>query len=211
MLNVLIAAIVLFSFVTAWCGGRMEEMCTRLLASPQKAVELTVAIGCSICFWSGIMETAQRAGILKTLSNFFAPLISVLFPKLKKDSAGAQAVCTNLAANLLGLGAASAPAGIRAVQEFQKDAPDKTIASDSSILMILLNTASLQLIPTTAAALRLQAGSAAPMEILPAVWMASALSIFTGVTAAKLVSLFYKNSPLERQTLRPNQQRRKTV
>ena len=108
-------------------------------------------------------------------------------PQLKPDSPAAQAICTNLAANLLGLGAAAAPAGIQAVQEMQALCPDPAVASPSSILLILLNTASLQLIPTTAAVLRLQAGSAAPMEILPAVWVTSLLSVMVGILAAKLM------------------------
>ena len=117
-----------------------------------------------------------------------SPIVSRLFPRIKKDSAAAQAVCVNLAANLLGLGAAAAPAGIRAVREFQKSAPDQQTACDESILVILLNTASLQLIPTTAAMLRLQAGSAEPMAILPAVWVSTALSLTAGIIAAKAMA-----------------------
>lgn len=131
------------------------------------------------------MEVARQSGLLRFLSKFFSPILSLLFPCIKKDSPAAQAVCLNLAANLLGLGAAAAPAGICAVSQFQHSYSDPSVACDNSILLILLNTASLQLIPTTAAMLRLQAGSAAPMEILPAVWMASVLSVTTGILAAK--------------------------
>ena len=95
-----------------------------------------------------------------------------------------------------GLGAAAAPAGIRAVQEFQKSVPDRQTACDESILVILLNTASLQLIPTTAAMLRLQAGSAEPMVILPAVWVSTALSLTAGIIAAKAMA---RLSPLSAQ------------
>ena len=95
-------------------SGSLDAVCSALLASPQKAVELAVATGCGICLWSGVMEVARQAGLLKALSNLFSPIVSRLFPRIKKDSAAAQAVCVNLAANLLGLGAAAAPAGIRA-------------------------------------------------------------------------------------------------
>ena len=152
------------------------------------AVEFILATGGLICLWSGVMEVARQAGLLKALSNLFSPIVSRLFPRIKKDSAAAQEVCVNLAANLLGLGAAAAPAGIRAVQEFQKSAPDRQTACDESILVILLNTASLQLIPTTAAMLRLQAGSAEPMAILPAVWVSTALSLTAGIIAAKAMA-----------------------
>lgn len=195
MIGLLILIILLFSLVTALFNGRIDEVCTQLLASPQKAFELCVAVGCGICLWSGVMQVAQDSGLLKKISRIFTPILRLLFPKMRPDSKAAQAVCLNLAANLLGLGAAAAPAGIRAVQEFQKESYDSAVASDNSILLILLNTASLQLIPTTAAMLRLQAGSCAPMEILPAVWMASVLSVCTGVCAAKGMAKL--SSPLQ--------------
>lgn len=187
MLNLLISILFLFSFVTSAFNGTAESICTALLGSPQRAFELALSVGSGICLWSGVMEIAQQAGLLKSVSSLFRPILSFLFPQIKPDSPAAQAVCTNLAANLLGLGAAAAPAGIRAVQEMQKPSPDPTVACNNSILLILLNTASLQLIPTTAAMLRLQAGSAAPMEILPAVWGTSLASVTVGIIAFKLM------------------------
>ena len=154
MLNFLILLILMFSLVTALFNGQIDFLCNQLLDSPQKAVELTVTVGCSICLWSGVIEGARQSGLLRFLSKFFSPILSLLFPGIKKDSPAAQAVCLNLAANLLGLGAAAAPAGICAVSQFQRACLDPSVACDNSILLILLNTASLQLIPTTAAMLR---------------------------------------------------------
>lgn len=131
------------------------------------------------------MEVIRQSGLLKPLSRLFSHLISLLFPGLSPKSEAARNICFNLAANLLGLGAAAAPAGIQAVCQLQQNTLDPTCACDHSILLILLNTASLQLIPTTAAMLRLQAGSGSPMEILPAVWLSSVLSVLTGIAAAK--------------------------
>ena len=108
MLGFLIVLILSFSLITAILQGSLDAVCSALLASPQKAVELAVATGCGICLWSGVMEVARQAGLLKALSNLFSPIVSRLFPRIKKDSAAAQAVCVNLAANLLGLGAAAA-------------------------------------------------------------------------------------------------------
>lgn len=138
------------------------------------------------------MEVAQQSGLLKGLSRLFSPVLSLFFPKLKKDSPAAQAICLNLAANLMGLGAAAAPAGIRAVCELQKSAIDPAVADRETVLVILLNTASMQLIPTTAAMLRLKAGAANPMEILPAVWISSLISITAGVLAANALSVLWK-------------------
>lgn len=108
MLNFLILLILMFSLVTALFNGKIDFLCNQLLDSPQKAVELTVTVGCSICLWSGVMEVARQSGLLRFLSKFFSPILSLLFPGIKKDSPAAQAVCLNLAANLLGLGAAAA-------------------------------------------------------------------------------------------------------
>ena len=188
MLGFLIVLILSFSLITAILQGSLDAVCSALLASPQKAVELAVATGCGICLWSGVMEVARQAGLLKALSNLFSPIVSRLFPRIKKDSAAAPSP-SRLAARFTQTAcAAAAPAGIRAVQEFQKSAPDQQTACDESSLVILLNTASLQLIPTTAAMLRLQAGSAEPMAILPAVWVSTALSLTAGIIAAKAMA-----------------------
>lgn len=187
MLNLLISVLFLFSFVTSALNGTAESISNALLSAPQRTFELALSIGGGICLWSGIMEVAQQTGLLKALSALLRPVLSLLFPNIKTESPAGQAICTNLAANLLGLGAAAAPAGILAVQEMQKLSPTPTVASGNTILFILLNTASLQLIPTTAAMLRLQSGSAAPMEILPAVWVTSLAALTAGILAAKLL------------------------
>ena len=93
MLNFLILLILMFSLVTALFNGKMDFLCNQLLDSPQKAVELTVTVGCSICLWSGVMEVARQSGLLRFLSKFFSPILSLLFPGIKKDSPAAQAVC----------------------------------------------------------------------------------------------------------------------
>ena len=96
MLNFLILLILMFSLVTALFNGKMDFLCNQLLDSPQKAVELTITVGCSICLWSGVMEVARQSGLLRFLSKFFSPILSLLFPGIKKDSPAAQAVCLNL-------------------------------------------------------------------------------------------------------------------
>lgn len=186
MLAVLIVGILILSVVTSIFQGNVEALCESILASPQRALELCIATGCSICLWSGVMEVARQVGILKGLSKLFSPLVSALFPRVQSEEIR-QSICANLSANLLGLGAAAAPAGIAAVRGLQQYCPDRSSACNESILVIVLNTASLQLIPTTAAMLRLQAGSAEPMAILPAVWLTSALSITAGLIAAKFL------------------------
>ena len=137
------------------------------------------------------MEVARQSGLLRFLSKFFSPILSLLFPGIKKDSPAAQAVCLNLAANLLGLGNAATPLGLEAARRMSRRTPG--VASDSLCMLVVCNTASIQLIPTTVAAVRMAAGSATPFDILPAVWVTSALSVATGILAAKLLSRLWRS------------------
>ena len=187
MLIYVITFLFAFSFITASFRSTMDQVCLSLLASPEQAMELAIGMGCSLCLWNGIMALAENCGILSVLSRWFSPVIRFLFPTIPKDSPAIPHICGNLTANLLGLGAAAVPSGIQAVREIQRASPSPDIAQDNSILLILLNTASLQLIPTATAQLRLQAGSSAPMEILPAVWMASCLSVLCGIFVSKIM------------------------
>ena len=186
MLGFLIVLILSFSLITAILQGSLDAVCSALLASPQKAVELAVATGCGICLWSGVMEVARQAGLLKTLSNLFSPIVSRLVPRIKKDSAAAQAVCVNLAANLLGLGNAATPLGIQAARRMARGCSGT--ASDELCLLVVLNTASIQLLPATIASVRSASGAQSPFDILPAVWLASALSVVVGVLTAKFLA-----------------------
>ncbi len=160
MLGFLIVLILSFSLITAILQGSLDAVCSALLASPQKAVELAVATGCGICLWSGVMEVARQAGLLKALSNLFSPIVSRLFPRIKKDSAAAQAVCVNLAANLLGLGNAATPQGMEAMRLMEDERKKAPCVEHDMYMLLILNATSIQLIPTTALALRAAAGSA---------------------------------------------------
>ncbi len=137
------------------------------------------------------MRIAEVSDLTGKLSRLFRPVMKLLFWHLPADSKAAKAIIMNLTANLLGLGNAATPLGIAAMKELEKISPRKGISSNEMALLVVLNTASLQLIPTTTAALRLAAGSAAPMEILPAVWLASSMSILSGILAAKFFSRLF--------------------
>ena len=133
------------------------------------------------------MRVAQACGITKALAGFFRPLLSRLFRGLPAKSDAMQYITLNLTANLLGLGNASTPLGIAAMRALAKEENTKDAASHNMIVLAVLNTASLQLIPATAAALRAGYGSADPMEILPCVWAASLVSVLCALTASALL------------------------
>ena len=139
--------------------------------------------------WSGVLEIMRRSGLMDSLSKLLKPLLRRLFPKASREPETLSALSANVSANLLGLGNAATPMGIRAARGMAKHAKNG-VASSELCLLVVINTASIQLLPTTVAAVRAANGSAAPFDILPAVWISSIASVTVGVLAAKLFEGF---------------------
>ena len=150
----------------------------------QQAVTFCLTVGGMICLWSGVMEVMRRSGIAAGLSRLLQPVLQWLFPRASRDAQTLDALSMNVSANLLGLGNAATPLGIRTAQRMQALSGGGG-ASDELCLLVVMNTASLQLIPSTVAAVRAQLGAAHAFDILPAVWLASACSVGAGILAAK--------------------------
>ncbi len=166
-------------------GGKMDAVSAAALEGAQSAVTLTVSMAGALCLWSGVMKIMERAGILKRLVRVLRRPLSRLFPQAGSERA-LEPIAANVSANLMGLGNAATPAGIKAAKMLMKSSPDGT-ATDELCLFVVMNTASLQLLPTTAASLRAAAGAAAPFDIVPAVWITSAVSLACGIGAVKLL------------------------
>ena len=154
------------------------------------AIELCLTMAGVLCLWMGVMEIMKRSGLADKLSKLLQPILCRLYPDFKKDRETMDAVSANVSANLLGLGNAATPLGIQAARRMAKKTPG--VASDSLCMLVVCNTASIQLIPTTVASVRLAAGCAAPFDILPAVWLASAVSVTVGVLAAKIMGKVWR-------------------
>mgnify|MGYP000142166412 FL=1 len=165
-------------------SGRGAQLGAAAAQGVQQAVDFCLTVGGMICLWSGVMELMRRCGIAGGLSRLLRPVLRRLFPVCAKDSEGFWNLCGNLSANLLGLGNAATPLGVRAAQRMQALSGGGG-ASDELCLLVVMNTASLQLIPSTVAAVRAQLGAAHAFDILPAVWLASACSVGAGILAAK--------------------------
>ena len=144
-------------------------------------VELALTLMGSLVLWTGVGKLLEAGGVTQWLSRLLSPLLRRIFPSTKQDPELAGALSGNICANFLGLGNAATPMGIRAVQRLGRG---QGMASDEMCRLIVLNTASIQLIPTSVAAVRAGLGAAAPFDILPAVWIASLCSAGLGVTAA---------------------------
>lgn len=184
VIAVMITLSVIFGFLT----GNISAVSTAFLSECGSAVELAVSLIGIICLWSGVMRVAEKSGITESLARLFAPVLGKLFKGLKKGGRAMQFITLNLTANILGLGNASTPFGLeamRAIEEEEKN-PEPEKASHNMIIFTVMNTASLQLIPTTVAALRLKAGSENPMEILPCVWIVSVLALTAALLGTKI-------------------------
>ena len=188
MMSWLFTGMLVLSFLFGILNGRMEQVSISAVNDCSNAVTLVIQLTGVMCLWSGLMRIAKASDLTGKLSRLFRPVMTLLFRHLPVDSKAAKAIVMNLTANLLGLGNAATPLGISAMKELEKISPRKGIASNEMAMLVVLNTASLQLIPTTTAALRLSNGSTAPMEILPAVWLASSVSILAGILTAKFLS-----------------------
>lgn len=186
-MKILFPLLIFLSLFFGLLTGRLDAVASAALNSAADAVRLAFTLMGAVCLWSGMMEVADRAGLTKQLARLIAPLLRLIFGHpLPADTA--EAAAANISANLLGLGNAATPLGLAAMEKFRRDAPSADEATDDMILFTVMNTSSLQLIPTTVAALRLAAGSESPMEILPAVWLVSVFSLAAALFAAKLFS-----------------------
>ena len=184
--TVMVGASVLCGLAT----GNGPAVAKGALDGAAAGVELCLSMMGVLCLWMGVMEVMERSGLATGLSRLLRPAIRRLYPDFAGDRRTMDAVSANLSANLLGLGNAATPLGLEAARLMAERTPG--VASDGLCMLVVCNTASFQLIPTTVASLRAAAGSANPFDILPAVWLASAVSIAVGIAAAKLFARVWR-------------------
>ena len=178
-------AMVVLSLVCAAATGRLDALAASALDGAAAAVELCLSTAGALCLWSGVLEGMRRAGLTGGLARLLRPVLGLLFPAFRRCSAVMEPLAANVSANLLGLGNAATPMGIRAARAMHRGGD---AASDELCMLVVCNSASIQLIPATVAGVRAAAGAKAPFDILPAVWLASAVSVTAGIIAAKLFS-----------------------
>ena len=191
MMTWLWSGMVVLSVIFGLATGQLDAVSEAALSGASSAVELSLTMAGVLCLWSGVMEIMNVCGISGGLARLFRPLLRRLLPQASRDSETLAAVSANVSANLLGLGNAATPLGIQAARRMARGCDG--IASDELCLLVVLNTASIQLLPATIASVRAAAGCQTPFDILPAVWVTSALSVATGILAAKLLSRLWRS------------------
>ena len=176
---------VVSSLVFGIVKGTISEVGAAAMEGAGAAVELCISMAGILCLWSGVMAILERCGFTDTLSRLFRPLLCRLMPKACRDRETMAAVSANLSCNLLGLGNAATPLGIQAARRMATGCGG--VASNELCMLVVLNTASIQLLPTTVAGVRAACGAASPFDILPAVWLSSLMSVTAGVLTARIL------------------------
>lgn len=192
MLNVLWPIFIIISFAFAIFSGNIDKLNESIFSSTSDAVNLCINLLGTICLWNGIMQIASKTSVLDKLTKLLRPLINFLFPEIKKEDQVHKEISMNMVANILGLGNAATPLGLKAMKSLQKDNKNKDILTDSMAMFIVLNTASLQIIPTTVIAIRSSLGSDNPTSVVFPVWVATLCAAVAGITVTKLFIKFSK-------------------
>ena len=177
-------SMVLVSVAFALLNGSAGTLGTAALEGAEAAVQLCLRLAAPLCLWAGVNALLERGGALRALARLLRPLLGRLFPTARRDPEAAAALTANVSANLLGLGNAATPAGIAAAKRLSDGSGTATA---ELCRLVVLNTASVQLLPTTVCSLRASLGAAAPFDILPAVWLSSLCSVAVGLAAARLL------------------------
>lgn len=191
MMNIIWSVLILVAIVYGIMSGGGNTVATAVINGGEASVKLLLTLAGSMGVWSGIMAIAEHCGITKALSMLFSPVLRFLFPDHKDDQKVMSAVSTNITANLIGIGNAATPAGLKAIAAMYNG---EQTANRSMTTFVVMNTSSIQIIPTTIAALRLSANSKSPMEIAPCIWISSLTALLVGITATKIFSKKLKNT-----------------
>ena len=172
-------------------AGTIDAVGAAAMEGAAAAVELCLSMAGIMCLWNGVMSVMRSCGLTESLSRLFRPALGRLLPNACRDEETLSALSGNVSANLLGLGNAATPLGIKAAQRMAVGCGGK--ASDELCLLVVLNTASIQLLPTTVAGVRSALGAENAFDILPAVWLASVISVAVGLLAARLLARLWRD------------------
>ena len=193
MLNYLWGSMILIGIVVAAFNGTMPEITSAAIQYSEEAVMVLISMIGIISMWAGLMNIAEKAGLIQGLSESMRPMLKYLFPSLPKDSKASQYISTNIIANVLGLGWAATPSGLKAMQELQKINKNKKVASKEMCMFMVVNMSSLQIISVNILAYRAQYNSANPSEIIGPGLLATIISSIVGVAAVKFFERWSKD------------------
>lgn len=190
-MNYIWSFMVVISLMCAVFTGRIDETVNAVFEGASSAVATLFSFAGAMCFWTGIMKISERCGISDVIRRIISPVISRLFPTA--SAAARRYISMNITANILGMGNAATPMGMLAAKTLDEENPYPQKPSADMCMLVVLNTTSFQLVPTTIIALRAAAGSAAPTSVIAPIWFASAFAVCIGVIAVKISSRFFRD------------------
>lgn len=190
LLNIIWPLFIIVSFSFAICSGNLDKLNNSIFTSTQETVTLCMTLLGTMCLWNGIMKVAEQTSVIKKMTVILTPIINFLFPEIKEDMDIKKEIAMNMVANILGLGNAATPLGLKAMKSMQEKNVQKQVLTNSMATLIVLNTASIQIIPTTVIAIRSSLGSINPTSIIFPVWIATICASIAGIIATKLFIKF---------------------
>ena len=190
MLNLVWPIFVIISFSFAIFSGNLQNLNSSIFDSVESAVNLSITMLGTMCLWSGIINVATNTKIMEIMNKLLKPIIKFLFPEIRENQKAQNEISMNMVANILGLGNAATPLGLKAMETLQEENRNKQELSNSMIMLIVINTASIQIIPTTIIAIRSSLGAENPTSIIVPVWIATICAAIVGITVTKLLIKF---------------------
>ena len=190
LLNIVWPIFIIISFIYGIFSGNLKELNSSIFESINSVIELSLNLLGTMCFWCGIMKIATETTVAEKLTKILKPIIRIIFPEVRKNSKTEKEISMNMIANILGLGNAATPLGLKAMKSMQEENKDKEKLTNSMTMFIILNTASIQIIPTTVIAIRNSMGSDNPTKIIFPIWVAS---ISAALVRNYTNKNFYKN------------------
>jgi len=181
MMNYIWAVMVLLSLIVGACTGRLDPTVQAGVGAASGAIGVVLGLAGIMCLWTGIMKIAERSGMVSALCRIAKPVARVLFPDIPPESPAMNAIMLNITANLLGMGNAATPMGLNAMAEMHKLNRGSPRASNAMCMFVVLNTASIQLIPSTIIAIRGGAQSVNPFEVILPIWITSICGVIVGI------------------------------
>lgn len=182
--NYIWCAMIIISIIVSVFNGTVSETIDAAFEGAKSAVFTVLSFAGVMCFWTGIMKIAEKSGLSQKIEKLLRPIINFLFPNSGDEAK--NYIAMNMSANLLGMGNAATPMGIKAMSCLDRENANPLYASDNMCMLVVLNTTSIQLIPTTIIALRVAASSADPFSIILPIWISSLTAVISAVSLAKL-------------------------
>lgn len=187
MMNYIWAGMIVIALIAASFMGTMDATIKEALNAASGAIGVVLGFTGVMCLWSGFLKIAEHGGLIEILRKLLKPVLRLLFPEAARHTKAASAILSNITANFLGMGNAATPFGIRAMQELDEINGHNPSASNAMCMFVVLNTASIQLIPSSIIAIRASAGAANPFDIMVPIWITSAISLVSGIIMCRLL------------------------